>query len=193
MPFSSYAILEQLDDSIKLKQWLKNNAEGLLLMAEQMVLCLKAGHKIIFLGNGGSAADAQHLAAELVGRFGRDRDPLPALALTENMAIVTAIANDWSYDDVFSRQIKAIAQPDDIVVGISTSGHSPNVIKAIEESRALGAVTLGFTRQGSKLERIVDHCLAIPSQNVARIQETYMVAGHLLCYLIEEKLYGIDS
>jgi D-sedoheptulose 7-phosphate isomerase len=186
------SILQQLDEAIELKLWLKGQVPALLEIASRISGGLRRGNKVLFLGNGGSAADGQHLAAELAGRFRRDREPLPAMGLTENVSSLTAIANDYGYEYAFSRQIRAMARPGDVVVGISTSGSSPNVLRAIEEAKSRGALTIALTGLGGKLEATADHALVIPSRNVARIQETYMTAGHLVCYLVEEELFGHD-
>ena len=144
---------------------------------------------IIFIGNGGSSADAGHLAAELLGRFRVDRDPLPAIALADNTAAVTAIGNDYGYADVFSRQIAGVARPGDVLVGLSTSGKSANVVRAFETARALGLTTVALTGAGGGcLLGLADHCLRIPSEDTARIQECHMLLGHAMCELVEGAL-----
>jgi len=182
------AVLQQLDHGIGLMLWLQGQAGILLAIADQISWSLERGCKVLFLGNGGSAADAQHLAGELAGRFCYDREPLPAIALTENISSLTAIANDYGYEHIFARQIRALARAGDSVVGLSTSGNSLNVLRAMEEARRCGARTIAFTGQGGKLATIAEYTLSIPSRDVARIQEMYMVAGHLICGLVEEKL-----
>ena len=138
------------------------------------------GHTIFFMGNGGSAADSQHLAAELVGRFFKERKGLPSIALTTDTSILTAVGNDYGYDEVFSRQVEALVKPNDIVIGITTSGNSSNIIKAIHKAKGLGGITIGLTgRDGGQLKEICDHCLVIPSNNTARIQEAHILIGHI--------------
>lgn len=155
-----------------------------------MTRALGKGRRIYFCGNGGSAADAQHLAAELAGRFVLERQALPAMALTADISVLTAVANDYGYSEVFARQVQALAAPGDVLVAISTSGNSPNVIRAVEEAKKQGAATIAFTGNGGRLKEIADLSLSIPSGNTAHIQETHMVAGHIVCGLIEERLFG---
>jgi D-sedoheptulose 7-phosphate isomerase len=181
---------KQLRDSIILKQSLFKLTGTLVKLAEVWVQSIKNGGKIIFMGNGGSAADAQHLAAELAGKFYLERDPLPSIALSVNTSVLTALGNDKGYENVFSLQVKALASPGDVVVGISTSGNSRNVCKAIEMARKIGAVTVAFTGAGGKLGTMADYTLAVPSTDTPRIQEAHITAGHLICYLVEKKLFG---
>jgi D-sedoheptulose 7-phosphate isomerase len=151
------------------------------------VSALGSGHKVLFVGNGGSAADAQHLAAELMGRFKLERRPLPALALTTDTSALTAIGNDYGYDEVFRRQVLAWALPGDVLVALSTSGNSPNVLAAAEAARALGAKVVGFTGQsGGQLRELCDACLCVPSSDTAHIQEAHIALGHILCGLVEQ-------
>jgi D-sedoheptulose 7-phosphate isomerase len=155
-------------------------------IATAMIAALTAGHKILWCGNGGSAADSQHLAAELVGRFQRDRRGLASIALTTDTSILTALGNDIGFERVFSRQIEAIGSPGDLLVGVTTSGNSPNVILALDTARNLKITTVAFTGQGGgKAAQLADHLFAAPSRNTARIQETHILAGHALCDLIE--------
>jgi D-sedoheptulose 7-phosphate isomerase len=179
-------ITSQIDDSIELKKYLQTNASILIKIAEQIITALNKGHKVLICGNGGSAADAQHIAAELVGKLYTKRRSLPAIALTTNTSSLTAIANDFGYDDTFSMQVAGLAQKGDVVIGISTSGSSPNVIKAIQEAQKIGAVTIGFTGEGGKLAEISDYVLKIPSRDTARIQEAHITAGHIICYIVEQ-------
>jgi D-sedoheptulose 7-phosphate isomerase len=166
--------------------------EGMAALREVALIFTRAlgsGHKILLCGNGGSAADAQHVAAELVGRFAREREPWPVLALNTNSSAVTAIANDWEYAEVFARQVRAFARPGDVVVGISTSGRSPNVQRALAAGRALGAVCIGFT--GQKGRELVDHCdvcFLAPSDSTPRIQELHILAWHAVCDVVEARL-----
>ncbi len=148
--------------------------------------CLLAGSKILWCGNGGSAADSQHLAAELVGRFHRTRRAFPSIALTTDTSILTAIANDWSYEEVFARQVEALGQAGDVLVGISTSGNSKNVCVALAKARELGIFTVAMTGQsGGRMATLADVCLRVPSMDPARIQEGHILCGHILCEWIE--------
>lgn len=147
---------------------------------------LKVGNKILFIGNGGSAADAQHLAAELSGRFRTERQALAGLALTTDTSALTAIGNDYGFEAIFSRQVAALGQPGDVLVAISTSGHSPNVLQAIETAKSLGIATIGFSgRDGGQLANKCELCLVIPAQDTARIQEMHILVGHILCQYID--------
>ena len=158
----------------------------LAAIATRLKACLDAGGTIYLCGNGGSAADAQHVAAEFVGRFLRERRPLPAVALTCNTSILTAIGNDYEFAEVFARQVRAQAGPHDCVVGISTSGRSPNVLRALAAAREAGAATIGFTgAAGHELAALCDECLLAPSDHTPRIQEAHLVAWHLICDAVE--------
>jgi len=159
------------------------------LAAEALVLAYRKGHKAIFFGNGGSAADAQHLAAEFVGRYLRQRDPLPAIALNANSSAVTAIGNDYGYDEVFARQLQAHANAGDVAVGISTSGNSPSVTQAVIRAKRLGLFTIGLTgSSGGQLRGLVDVLIAVPSDETPRIQECHILAGHALCDAVEQAI-----
>lgn len=152
---------------------------------------LSGGHKILLCGNGGSAADSQHIAAELVGRFRKNRSALPAVALTTDTSILTAVANDYGFDQIFSRQVEALGQPGDLLIAISTSGNSENVVKAAEEAKKRGLFVLGFTGTSeSKLSSEADLCLRIPSDDTALIQQVHLAILHLLCDLAEKELFG---
>lgn len=160
-------------------------------LGETVCSAINHGHKILFAGNGGSAADAQHLAAEIVGRFEKERTGLAALALTTDSSTLTSIANDYGFESIFSRQIEALGQKGDVFVAISTSGNSSNLVKAIEVARAKGLVTVGMLgRNGGHLNALVDFPLIVPSENTARIQEAHILIGHILCQLIEESLFS---
>ncbi len=160
-------------------------------MAEILIDCYRRGNKAVFCGNGGSAADAQHLAAELVGRYLIDRPPLPALALHTDTSVVTAIANDYAYDEIFSRQAEAHLQPGDVLVVLTTSGTSTNVVKAAEVARRKGCTVLGLLgRDGGTVLPLCDHALVVPAQQSFLIQEVYMIVGHWLCDMIEQELFG---
>nr|MBC7245816.1 D-sedoheptulose 7-phosphate isomerase [Chloroflexota bacterium] len=160
-------------------------------IAAVLVRALQEGHKVVLFGNGGSAADAQHVTAELVNRFLINRAALPAIALTTNSSILTSVSNDVSFDQVFARQVEALAQEGDVVVGISTSGNSPSVLNGIVAAKEKGAITVGFTgRSGGKLKGLVDHCFCVPSDHTPRIQETHITVWHAICELIEQELFG---
>ena len=155
-------------------------------MAAICCAAIKDGHKILFCGNGGSAADSQHLAAEFVGRFVKERQGLPAIALTTDTSILTAIGNDYGYDKVFVRQVEALAQAGDVLVGISTSGNSANVVEAIELAKAKGVYCVGMTAAGGgKMATLCDECIAVPAKITARAQEMHILIGHILCELVD--------
>jgi D-sedoheptulose 7-phosphate isomerase len=166
----------------------------LVAIAESMSAALQAGRKIFWCGNGGSAADAQHLAAEIVGRFRRNRRAMPSIALTTDTSVLTAIANDFGYDTVFSRQLEALGAPGDVLVGISTSGNSPNVVAALETARKLDIYTVALTGVGGgRMAALADYLFAVPSRDTARVQETHILAGHMLCDWIELDLENLSS
>jgi D-sedoheptulose 7-phosphate isomerase len=181
------AVLQSLLDS-------PEYLDAVACAAEEIATRLRSGNKILFFGNGGSAADAQHLAAELNGRFLKERPSLPGLALTTNTSTLTAIGNDYSFDEVFARQISGIGSTGDVAFAISTSGNSPNVLKAIEAAREKGLTSIAFCgRTGGQLREVADHCIRIPSDETPRIQEAHILTGHILCELIEEELFGKAS
>ncbi len=160
-------------------------------VAAVFVAALKAGRTLFFAGNGGSAADAQHIAGELVSRFLFDRPGLPAIALSTDSSILTSIGNDYGYERVFSRQIEALARPGDVFMAISTSGNSPNVVSAITAAKNKGVTTIGLTgRSGGKMPELCDHILRAPSDSTPRIQECHLATYHLLCALVEETMFG---
>jgi len=180
--------------SISVKQQLLTD-DGILSTINNCVDIItgafKNGNKVLFCGNGGSAADAQHLAAEFSGRFYIDRDALPAEALHCNTSYMTAVANDYSYDVIYSRLIKGIGNKGDILVGLSTSGNSINIVKAFETAKEKGMVTIGFTgKSGGKMKVLSDYLVNIPSTDTPRIQESHMLLGHIICQLVEEKLFS---
>ena len=151
---------------------------------------LKKGKKIVLFGNGGSAADAQHIAGELAGRFKLERQGLPAIALTTNTSVLTAIANDYGYDMVFSRQVEGIVEQGDVVIGISTSGKSPNVIEGIKAAKKREAYTVGLTgAKGERIEELADICIKVPSTDTPHIQEAHITVGHIICQLVEEDFF----
>jgi len=157
--------------------------------ADLMASAIRAGRKIIWFGNGGSATQSQHMAAEFVGRFSKERRSLPSLSLTENMASVTAIANDYQYELIFARQLEGLGQSGDVAIGLSTSGASRNVLAGLRKARELGMVVLGLTGSvGTAMQSLCDVCLAVPSTNTARIQEAHLAIGHVLCALVEDAL-----
>jgi D-sedoheptulose 7-phosphate isomerase len=166
------------------------NLERVIKVVEAITSALTRGNKILLFGNGGSAADAQHIAAEFVNRFLINRPPLPAVALTTDTSVITSIGNDFDFSEIFSKQLRALGQPGDIAWGISTSGASPNVIKALETARKLGLVTIGLTgKDGGEIARIVDHSLNVSSGSVPRVQEVHILVGHIICELIDFKLF----
>ena len=161
---------------------------------ETIVKAFRSGNKVLFCGNGGSAADAQHLAAEFSGRFYTDRDALPAEALHVNTSYLTAVANDYSYDVVYSRIIKGIGKKGDVLVGLSTSGNSGNIIKAFEVAREKGMVTIGLTgTTGGKMKDLSDYLLNVPSTDTPRIQESHSLLGHIICQLVEEQYFNTTA
>jgi D-sedoheptulose 7-phosphate isomerase len=170
----------------KTVQDLRSQGPVIEAIALTFVSCLEGGGRVFWLGNGGSAADCQHLAAELVGRFERDRNGLASIALTTDSSILTSVGNDYGFEQIFARQVEALCRPGDLVVGISTSGNSPNVLLALEKARSMGIQTVGLGgRGGGKLKELVDLCLVVPSNSTARIQEAHVLVGHILCDLVE--------
>ncbi|MBC6996287.1 D-sedoheptulose 7-phosphate isomerase [Neolewinella lacunae] len=186
-------VRRNLQSSITLKQRLLADETMISLVAEiadVVVACYEKGGKVFFCGNGGSAADAQHLAAELSGRYYYDRPPLFAEALHVNTSYITAVANDYSYDDIYSRWITAIGHAGDVLIALSTSGNSTNVVKAVEQGNTNGMVTVGFTGEtGGKLRGICDYLVAIPATDTPRIQECHMLLGHTICEIVEARLF----
>lgn len=184
-------ILRELEESAKLKRDIaKNLIREIEKCAKLIVSCYKIGGKLILFGNGGSAADAQHIAAELVGRFKKERKGLPAIALSTNTSIISALGNDYDFKIIFSRQVQAQAKKDDVVIGISTSGNSPNVIEGIKEAKKIGCKTIGFAgKDGGELGKLVDIPLNIPSASTPRIQEGHITVGHIICKLVEDTLF----
>jgi D-sedoheptulose 7-phosphate isomerase len=155
--------------------------------------CFKNGGKVLFCGNGGSAADAQHLAAEFSGRFYKDREPLFSESLSVNTSYLTAVANDYSYDEVYSRLVRAMGKPGDILVAISTSGNSKNIIKAVDSANNLGMITIGLTGlKGGELNKICSYNINVPSEDTPRIQESHIMIGHIICELVENSIFNVD-
>jgi D-sedoheptulose 7-phosphate isomerase len=163
--------------------------EKIIDAATLITQCLRSGGKLLFFGNGGSAADAQHLAAEFVGRFQIERHPLPAIALTTDSSILTAVGNDYGFDQIFARQVQALGRPGDVAIGISTSGNSPNVTSAIKQAAQRNLKTIGLAgKDGGSLANGVDVSIIVASSNVARVQECHITIGHILCELVENEL-----
>jgi D-sedoheptulose 7-phosphate isomerase len=188
-----HRVRELIEASITTKQGMLRSSEVLVTVAkvgEILVSALKQGNKALLFGNGGSAADAQHIAAELVGRFALDRPALPALALSVNTSCVTSIGNDYGFDQVFSRQIEALARPGDVAIGISTSGNSANVLRAMSAARKIGLHTVALTgHTGGNLRNTVDHCICVPSNEKPRIQECHILIGHIISELVEREMF----
>ena len=184
-------VLKILEESTRVKErFVKENTDQLLTAAQRLSTCFAANHKLLIFGNGGSAADAQHIAAEFVNRFTVERKPLPALALTTDTSILTSISNDYSFDQIFSKQIKALGKKDDVALGISTSGNSRNVTLAIETARDMGLYTMGLIGcGGGELARCCDLALVVDSESTPRIQESHITAGHSLCELVDRILF----
>ena len=160
-------------------------------MVDAITNAFKNGNAVYFAGNGGSAADAQHLAAEFSGRFYKDRKALPSDALHCNSSYLTAVANDYSYDVIYARLLEGLAKPGDVLVGISTSGNSGNIVKAFEMAKSIGVVTIGFTGAGGgKMKSLSDFLINIPSTTTPRIQESHILVGHIICELVEENIFG---
>lgn len=180
-------------ESIVVKQRLAEDhqtLEQVLEVARRCAIACREGNKVLFMGNGGSAADAQHLAGEFVSRFNYDRPGLASFALTVDTSVLTAIGNDYGYDKLFERQVQACARAGDVVVGLSTSGNSVNVLKGLDMARAMGAYTVGFTgEEGGRMKDKVDTCLRMPSRETPRIQECHIVVGHLICGLVEQIMF----
>ncbi len=194
---TSENLQEQARNSIKASIAAKEHILGspelistIVAAAEAVIEAFEKGNKVLLFGNGGSAADAQHIAAEFVGRFAFDRPALPALALSVNTSCVTAIGNDYGFDQVFSRQIEALARSGDVAIGISTSGNSPNVLCAMAAARKIGMRTIGLTgRKGGRLKDEVEYCVAAPSEETPRIQECHILVGHIIAQLAEQTIF----
>ena len=184
-------IKARIEQSVEVKEDLhKSQVEHIEKAARLIISTLKNGGKLLLFGNGGSAADSQHIAAELVGRFKKERRALAAIALTANTSILTALANDYGYDVVFSRQIEALAKEGDVVMGLSTSGSSKNMIGALNRARAIGAKTIGLTGAGGgTMKNFCDCLITVNSKDTARIQESHIMIGHIICELVENELF----
>jgi D-sedoheptulose 7-phosphate isomerase len=184
-------IRRRIEACIEVKKGLLRQNELLAQVAEQLIEAYKAGKKMLVFGNGGSAADAQHIAAELLGKYYLHRQALPAAALTVNTSSLTAIANDYAFEQVFSRQIEALGNSGDVAVGISTSGNSPNVVEGLCAAKRRGMTTVGLTGEdGGRLKAVADYCICVPSRDTPRIQEAHILIGHILCEFVEQALFG---
>ena len=186
------SIVKAFDESIRVKQaFLRDNLEALTQAIDAIVAAFKRGNKLLLFGNGGSAADAQHIAAEFTNRFLIERPPLPAIALTTDSSALTAIANDYDYAQVFAKQVQALGKPEDIAIAISTSGNSPNVLAAIEACKKLNISTIGLPGgSGGKMIGKVDYMLRVAEgKNSPRIQETHILVGHVICDIVDQKLF----
>ena len=182
---------QMVGEGLRVKaRFFEDNKGQIAQTAAKIAQVLRSGHKILFFGNGGSAADAQHLAAELVGRFGPDRAALPGISLCTDTSILTALGNDYGYEKVFARQIEALGQSGDAAIGISTSGNSPSILEALDVARAKGIFTIGFTGEtGGKMNDRADVLFRVPSRQTPRIQETHLMLGHILCDLADRELF----
>jgi len=181
-------VIKAFDDSAEIKRrFVRDHADKIVQVAQLMGRAFQAGHKVLLFGNGGSATDAAHIAAEFVGRYKRERAPLPAIALATDIAAITCISNDYGFEELFARQVQAHGQRGDVAIAISTSGNSPNVLKGVEAAKSLGLTTIAWTGgSGGKLAGMVDHAFVVPSALTARIQESHITLGHVLCELIED-------
>ena len=188
-------IKRQLTDSRAVSSKIEEAMIGQIAdFARTITLALKVGNKLLIMGNGGSAADAQHFAAEIVGRFKLERKAWPAIALTTDTSILTAIGNDYGYDAVFSRQVEALAEEGDVVIGLSTSGNSPNVAGAVKLAKELGCITVGLLgKDGGSIASLADHSLVVPSHDTPRIQEGHILIIHIVCDLVEQALVAADK
>lgn len=187
-------VKNQILESISIKELMLNDEKIIKVISNVALLFVDAyknDKKILFAGNGGSAADAQHIAGELVSRFYFDRPGLPAIALTTDTSILTAIGNDYSYDKIFSRQIQANGVAGDIFFGISTSGNSKNILNGVMESKKMGITSIGLTgKYGGKIKDLCDYCICVPSEETPRIQESHLLIEHIICAIVEEKIFG---
>jgi D-sedoheptulose 7-phosphate isomerase len=195
LPLTTATVADYIRDSIAVKQKILEDAKLQQAILDVVRVCLDSlakGGKILLGGNGGSAADAQHIAAEFVSRFEFDRPGLPAIALTVDTSALTAIGNDYGYERLFSRQLQALARPGDVFIGITTSGNSKNVLKGFEACDALGVTKVALCGAGGKVHEVADHVLAAPSTHTPRIQESHILIAHIVCALIEEQLFASD-
>ena len=185
-------IIDQIEKSAAVKDdIISKHVDIINNITNQIIKAYGTNNKVIWFGNGGSAADAQHLSCELVSKFLMDREAIPSIALTTNTSILTAVSNDYCFEDVFKRQVEAFAEKGDILIGITTSGTSPNIIKALESGRKKGTINVVFTgKKTDKIKNLADFIIDIPSQETPRIQESQIMVGHIICDLVERTLFG---
>lgn len=187
-------INQQMKESVLVKEKTLSSSEvksNLLSVGKLLINCYQNGNRTLLAGNGGSAADAQHIAAELVSRFYFDRPGLPSIALTTDSSMLTAIGNDYGYDKLFARQVQANGTAGDVFIGISTSGNSINVVNALKVAKEMGLVTVGLTGEtGGEMKALCDYCICVPSRETPRIQEVHILIGHILCAIVEESMFG---
>lgn len=190
-------VLNQITSSIAVKQGILGDTslvDQIVQCASTVTLAYKAGKKTLLAGNGGSAADAQHIAGEFVSRFYFDRPGIPSIALTTDTSILTAIGNDYGYEKLFARQLQALGSPGDVFIGISTSGNSPNILTALDMCREIGITSIGLTGiTGGKMAELCDICIKVPSSETPRIQESHILIGHIICCIVEDTLFGKGS
>ena len=188
------AITREIRDSISVKQNIladERLVNSIQEVADECIAAYRRGNRVLLAGNGGSAADAQHIAAEFVGRYAFDRPGLPSIALTTDTSMLTAIGNDYGYDKIFHRQLEANGRKGDVFIGISTSGNSPNVNAALQRAREMDIITVGLTGQsGGEMQSLCDYCMQVPSMSTPRIQESHIMLGHIICSLVEQTLFG---
>lgn len=183
-------IIKELDENISVTKSSKNLSDIIIITSKIIIDCYRNGGKIILIGNGGSAGDAEHIAAEFVGRFKLERKSLPAIALTTNTSILTALANDYGYETIFSRQLESITNDKDVLIAITTSGNSSNILKAVENVKLRNIKVVGMTgKNGGKLKDVADIIIRVPSDNTPRIQEAHITIGHIICGLVENTLF----
>ncbi|MFB3924854.1 MAG: SIS domain-containing protein [Syntrophales bacterium] len=184
-------LLRIFKESSQLKEvFINENLEKMVKVVDAITEALNRGNKILIFGNGGSAADAQHIAAEFINRFIIERPPLPAIALSTDTSVITSIGNDYDFSEIFSKQIRAVGQAGDVAWGISTSGTSPNIIKALDAARKIGMITIGLTgKDGGSIAKTVDYSLIVPSNSTPRIQEVHITVGHAICEMVDFKLF----
>ncbi|MBI2288075.1 MAG: D-sedoheptulose 7-phosphate isomerase [Chloroflexi bacterium] len=182
-------VIRELEESASIKKAMAQSLADTIVHAAQMIVnAYQNGGKVLLIGNGGSAADAQHIAAELMGRFKLERKGLPAIALTTDTSIITALANDYGYDTIFSRQVETLASNKDVLIAITTSGSSSNILKAVDMARSKGTAIIGLTgAKGGKLKDRADLTIMVPSEDTPRIQEAHITIGHIICHLVEEQ------
>ena len=190
---SSAFIYDYIKQSIAIKELLLTDSDfhsNLSLVCKVIISAYKSGNKVILAGNGGSAADSQHIAAEFVSRFNFDRDALPALALNTDSSMITAIGNDYGYDKVFSRQLAANSKPGDVFIGISTSGNSSNIISAINIAKEIGVTTIALSGNGGTISSLADFTISVPSVRTSFVQESHIMIGHIICGIVESSLFA---